>query len=90
MLLTFNAVELCVVTITEKPWSRAREVCKALEYNKLPRQVVRQHCSRENYFHEWQFARHVSETKSVDWPKDSQKLHLYINEERMIELLVGR
>ena len=27
----FNAVESCVVTINEKPWTRAKEVCKALE-----------------------------------------------------------
>ena len=30
MPFTFNAV----VTINEKPWTRAREVCKALEYSK--------------------------------------------------------
>ena len=34
MPLTFNAVILCVVTINEKPWTRAREVCRALEYGK--------------------------------------------------------
>ena len=34
MTLVFNAVELYVVTIDEKPWARAREVRKALEYGK--------------------------------------------------------
>ena len=34
MLFAFNAVELPFVTINEKPWTRAREVCKTLEYNK--------------------------------------------------------
>ena len=34
MPLTFNAVELCVLTINEKPWACAREVCSALEYQK--------------------------------------------------------
>ena len=34
MPFVFNAVELCVVTINEKPWTRASEVCKALEYGK--------------------------------------------------------
>ena len=29
-----NAVELCVATINEKPWARAREVRRALEYGK--------------------------------------------------------
>ena len=30
MLFSFNAVELCVVTIIEKPGARARDVCEAL------------------------------------------------------------
>ena len=34
MPLTFNTVKLCIVTINEKPWTRAREVCRALKYNK--------------------------------------------------------
>ena len=31
---TFKNVELKVVTINGKPWTRAKEVCKALENNK--------------------------------------------------------
>ena len=34
MPFSFNAVKLCVVIINEKPWTRAREVCKALRYEK--------------------------------------------------------
>ena len=34
MPFTFNAVELCVVTSNENSWTRAREVCRALEYGK--------------------------------------------------------
>ena len=33
MPFSFNAVELCVVAINEKPWTRAKEACRALEYN---------------------------------------------------------
>ena len=33
MPFSFNAVELCVVTINEKPWIRARKVCRVLEYD---------------------------------------------------------
>ena len=36
MTFSFNAVELYVVTINQKPWKRAKEVCEALEYNKIP------------------------------------------------------
>ena len=32
MPFSFNAVELCVVTINEKPRTRARVVCTALEH----------------------------------------------------------
>ena len=48
---TFNAVELCVAIINEKPWTRVRGVCKALEHGKAIKttDVVRHLCSRENY-----------------------------------------
>ena len=88
MPFSFNAVKLCVVTIIEKPWTFAKEVCKALRYEKAARRVVRHHCTRENYAHKWILAGLVSETKPVNWPTDLQKLDLYINEEGMTELLV--
>ena len=34
MPFAFNKVKLYVVTINEKPWSRAREACRALRYDK--------------------------------------------------------
>ena len=52
MQLTFNAVELCVVTMNEKPWVRAREVCRALQYQKgRARDVLKTHVSFENKQH---------------------------------------
>ena len=51
ILFTFNAVELCVVTINEKPWTRAKDVCRTLEYNKKTADIVKAFCSRENYAH---------------------------------------
>ena len=30
----FNAVELCVTNINEKPWTRAKEACMSFEYKK--------------------------------------------------------
>ena len=89
MPFVFNAVELYVVTINEKRWTLTREVCKALRYNEKTSNIVRYHCNRENYAHKWQLAGLVSEMKPVNWPRDSQILDLYINEEGMIELLVG-
>ena len=37
MPFAFNAFELYVVTINEKPWALAREVCKVLRYEKAAR-----------------------------------------------------
>ena len=55
MPVSFNVVELCVVIINEKPWTRAMEVRKTLEYGKATKNadVVKQLCSRENYAHKW-------------------------------------
>ena len=53
MPFAFNAVELYVVTVNGKHWTRAKEVCKALEYNKKTAHVIRAHCSRENYAHKY-------------------------------------
>ena len=55
MPLTFNTVKLCIVTINEKPWTRAREVCRALKYNKKTANIVKNHCSKENYDYKCQF-----------------------------------
>ena len=89
MPFVFNEVKLCVVTINEKAWTRAREACRALEYGKATKatDVVRHLCSRENYAHKWQLTGFVSEMKPVAWPKDSQKYNIYTNEEETYELL---
>ena len=84
---TFKNVELKVVTINGKPWTRAKEVCKALEYNKKTAHVIRAHCSRENYAHKYDLTSVTAAVTSVNWPKDSQKYDLYINEEGVYELL---
>ena len=86
----FNAVEMYVVTINEKPWTRAREVCKALRYEKAARRVVRHHYTRENIKHKHQLEVVRAVASTVNWPRDSQKLDLYISEEGMYELLFSR
>ena len=71
---TFNAVELQTMNINDKPWTCAKEVCKALECNKKILHVINSHCSSENYY------------LHVDWSKDSRKDNYYINEDGMYEL----
>ena len=78
MVFAFNAVEMYVVTINEKPWTRSREVCKALRYKKAARRVFR---------HKHQLGVVLTAGATVNWPRDSQKLDLYINEDGMYELL---
>ena len=75
MPFVFDAVKLYVVTINEKPWTRAREVCRALEYGKSTKaaDIVKHLCSRENYVHKYQLNKLVLETNFMDWSKDSRK-----------------
>ena len=40
MPFSFNAVELCVVTINEKPWTRAREFSGHLDMARPPRLLI--------------------------------------------------
>ena len=57
MPFSYNAVELCVVIINEKPWTRAREAClhreacSILEYGKATKAalVIKAHASPEYY-----------------------------------------
>ena len=37
---TFNAIDLYVVTLDGKPWTRAKGVCKALEHQKGRARVI--------------------------------------------------
>ena len=83
MPFAFHAAEFCVVTINEKPWTRAREVCRALEYHKKTTDIIKDHCSKKNYAKKCQMSGFSVEEKPVNWPKDSQKFDIYINEEGM-------
>ena len=49
MSFSSNAVELCILTINEKPWTCAREMCRALRYEKKTANIVKNHCSKDNY-----------------------------------------
>ena len=52
MPFTFSKVDLHVVTLNDKPWTSANEVCRALEYNKKTTKIahiVTAHVSAENF-----------------------------------------
>ena len=71
MPFVFSAVKLYVVSINQKPWKRARKVCRALEYGKATKvtDIVKHLCSRENYVHKYQLHELMHEqTNFMDWP----------------------
>ena len=87
MPFSFSAVELRVLTIKQKPWTHAREVCRALRYEKKTANTVKNHCSKENYTQKYQLRSVLATGTPVDWFKNSQKFDIYINQEGMYELL---
>ena len=78
MPFTFNAVERCVVTINEKSWTRAREMCRTLEYGKATKvtDIIKHLCSRENYTHKYQLSEFVPETNFMDSSKTREKMNI--------------
>ena len=90
MPFSFNAVELCVVTINEKPWVCTRELCRVLEYDAKTSKtvsIIKIRCSSENITQKYQMSSVHAACTPINWPKDSQKHDIYTDEEGMYELL---
>ena len=87
---SFNALELCVLTINEKLWVRAREVCKALEYDAKTSKTAnirKAHCIPKHITQKYQMSSVHAAWTPINWTKDLQKYDIYTNEEGMYELL---
>ena len=87
MPFAFNVVELYVVTINKKPWVGAKEVCRALEYNKKTAYLIKAFCSWENYDQKHRLIKFPAAGNFMDWPRDSRKDDYYISEEGIHEML---
>ena len=89
MPFTHNAVKLHLVTIKEKPWTRVKGVCRALEYGKATKSedIAKHLYTKENFAHKWQLIGFVPETKPINWPKDSREQDIYVNEEGTYQLV---
>ena len=59
-------------TIDGKPWTRAREVCKALRYEKKTVNIVKNHYSKESHTQKYQMSSVPTAGTPIYWPKDSQ------------------
>ena len=91
MPFTFKTVELCAVTINEKPYIRAREVCSPLEYDTKTSKtanIIRVHYSLENITQKYQMNSVNTACTLINWPKDSQKYDIYTSEEGICELFL--
>ena len=81
---------MCVVTINEKPWTRAKEACRALECKKdRARGVLKKHVSIENKQHKHELERRAATAYPLEWSKNSHPDDYYISEEGMYELVFG-
>ena len=83
MLLSFNVVELCVVTINEKLWTHAREVRRALEYNEKAADIVKAFFSRENYTQKYQMGWFHRSEEACGLVERFTKNDIFINDEGM-------
>ena len=51
---TFNDTKLFTITINDKPWTRAKEVCRSLNYARNTPNVISDHVSPENMAYKYQ------------------------------------
>ena len=82
----FNNTKLTTIKINGKHWTRAKEVCASLKYQRETGHVIRDHCDPENIRHKYELVSLADPDRPVEWPGDSQKYDIYINEEAMYEL----
>ena len=86
----FNNIKLETVSINGKYWTRAKEVCRALEYQaSRARDILKNHVSVENKHHKYELVMRAVMARPLNWPSDSQKFDLYLNEQGMYELVFG-
>ena len=96
----FNAVELYVVTVNGKHWTRAKEVnyvpvnmplvrLGTLEYQRRTKDILRGHVSIENKRHRFELQDGSVTELPLEWPKNSQPDEYYLNEVGMYEVLFG-
>ena len=85
-VVLFNNTKLITIKINGRYWTRAKEVCASLKHQRDTSHIIRDHCSMENIRHKYELVAASDSDGPVQWPSDSQKYDLYINEEAMYEL----
>ena len=86
--LKFNNVEIHSVTVYEKPWTRAKDICRALHYreNTKTADVVEELCTPGNFAYRWEVDSCAGPV--VDWREDSNEDDYYLNKEGVGELIL--
>ena len=77
------------MTINDKPWTSAKEVCRALKYNKKTVDLRKSFCDQEHYAQKHQLIKFSAAGNFVNWQKDSRKDDYCINNEGMYELILA-
>ena len=90
MPFSFNAVDLFVVTINERPCTRSREVSRGLGHDAKTSKtanIVKDHCSPKNFTQKYQMNSVHAASTPINWPKDLQKYNICICKEGMYEIV---
>lgn len=61
------------MTVNDKVWTNAKEICEALEYKKKTAQLIKCNCSSENYAHKCELSKLPPVGTLIDYPKDLRK-----------------
>ena len=86
---TFNTAEFQTVAVNGKPWTCAREVCRALGYREKSETltIIKQHSSQENYVDKYQMRTVHVKCTHMHRSKLHKKYNLYNSEKGMYEFL---
>lgn len=90
-LASFNKMHLFSINIDGDHWVRAVDVKHALEYSEktCTADVLKKHCSRENYVQKCKFKGSVAATDPLEWPSNIQPSEYFLNEQGMYEWVFG-
>lgn len=74
--ITFDTAELCVVTLNDKAWKRAKEVCNKLRYKGKPADIIKAFYGQENNAQTYQMIKFTPGSLLLNgFPSDVMQSH---------------